>query len=494
MKMRKLLLIALGSLLLASCKQEEIVYDHELPQFEIRNDAILLEFIAPTGTAVDDEIFIYGAFNGMDENTVLTDIQWKLEKATQSDQKWGIYLYPKDFAKGKSLMDGFTFVSKKAGAERDIEGKPVSHTLDVTVGTRTNIWAERWASYFAGGDQTRHDGVVVYVFDESGFENLCLYLYGEVDNLNGTWPGMKPTGTETINGVEFTYFDLGEDNTGLSETFIFNDNGSNQLADYGPVVIEEDLYLHITADGNVVPYSSTEPKDEKDGARVYVLDGVGWGMSTTLYLYGEVNNLNGGWPGMKVKGTTTIGEYIYLYYDMGAANEGLKENLIFSQSGKDQLKDYTDYTIGEDLYLYISTAGVEKIEDPEHPGDKTWFDPSPSEASIDIYFYNATETVPLTHVYAYGSSEAFGGWPGTAFTQMDSLMVFGIKLYHFTVPCHKNDVFNLIVNDSKGSNDGGAQLNDYVISATEDENELYLKVSDDNLAPLEMTVKAPLKK
>ncbi|MBQ4380975.1 MAG: hypothetical protein II806_06820, partial [Bacteroidaceae bacterium] len=51
--------------LFSSCSdKEDIVFDHELQQFETRADRILLEFIAPFGTTPDEEIYIVGAFNG----------------------------------------------------------------------------------------------------------------------------------------------------------------------------------------------------------------------------------------------------------------------------------------------------------------------------------------------------------------------------------------------------------------------------------------------
>ena len=264
------------------CKSEDIIYDHELPQFEIRSNAILIELVAPVGTAVDDEIYIFGAFNGLDESNVTEHLQWKLEKAQESDKKWGIYLFPDDFVEGKSLAEGFSFVSKKAGGERNVNGLPVLHKDNPVVGTRTNIWADRWASYFSGADEEiQHNGYVVYVWDESGFDNLYLYMYGDVNDLNGGWPGMAPTGTETINDIEYTYFDIGEDNNGLSETLIFSNNGATQLKDYGPVVFNDNIFLHILADGTIEKVSESSMV-EHDGAVVYVLDGKGWGMNTSL--------------------------------------------------------------------------------------------------------------------------------------------------------------------------------------------------------------------
>ena len=497
---------ALVALLFAGCAPKDITYDHELPQFDIRSNAILLELIVPAGTASDDEIYVFGAFNGENETSAKDKLAWKMEKAAQSDMKWGIYLFPEDFVPGKTLADGFSFVSKKSGGERDVNGKPVEHKLDVTVGTRTNVWVDRWAAYFSSEDQpVEHDGFVIYVLDESGFSDLYLYMYGDVNDLNGAWPGMKPNGVENVNGVEYKYFDMGADNNGLNETLIFSDNGNNQLKDFGPVTFEGDnLFLHIKDDGTVekIDASSTI---EHDGPVVYVLDGKGWGMATTLYMWGDVNDLNGGWPGMTVDGTAKIGDYTYLYYDLGEKNVGLNESLIFSNNGATQLGDYPGnnemWTIGEDLYLYISSDGVTVITDPENPGDLEWFDPTAApreEATIDLWFYDSSDTLRFVvdsvsgdttyctpHVYAWGSSEIFGGWPGQSVTDMDSLAILGLQLRHTSVSCFVGDEFHLIVNNGNH----GIQLPDYSVKAETTKNEFYLKITDAGLAPLEITAK-----
>ena len=484
-------------LYVTSCKSEGIIYDHEQPQFETRTNAILIEFIAPTGTSVDDELFIFGAFNGLDETNATEHLKWKLEKAQNSDKKWGIYLFPDDFVGGKTLADGFSFVSKKAGGERDINGQPVTHTLDASVGARYNVWADRWASYFSGGDdKITHDGYVIYVLDESGFSGLTLYMYGDVNDLNGGWPGMKPTGKETISGTEYTYFDMGSDNAGLSETLIFSDNGSDQLKDFGPVTFEGDnLFLHIHEDGTIEKMDASATT-EHDGPVVYVLDGKDWGLSTTLYMWGDVNNLNGGWPGMTVTGITTFGEYTYLYYDLGAANVGLNESLILSNNGASQLGDFPGgdqlWTIGEDLYLYMGADGVTQIADPENPGDVVWFDPKAAqkeEALIDLYFFDATDSIVPAALYAWGSAEAFGGWPGKAFADMDTVAILGLPLLHTSITGHVGDTYHLIVN-GKDTLGVDVQLPDYDFTADETAVELYLKIADTGVTPLQITAKS----
>ena len=79
-------MMACIALLLVSCQPENIVFDHEQQQFEVKENAILIELIAPTGTSVDEEIYIIGAFNGMDEKTVIGNVLWQLEKAVNSDR------------------------------------------------------------------------------------------------------------------------------------------------------------------------------------------------------------------------------------------------------------------------------------------------------------------------------------------------------------------------------------------------------------------------
>lgn len=481
-------LLAIGCWLLAGC-QSTLEFDHEAAQFDLRDNAVLIELIAPTGTSVDDELYIFGAFNGLDESNATEQLKWKLEKARLSDAKWGIYVYPNTFVNGKTLADGFSFVSKKAGGERDINGQPVVHTINAEPGTRHNIWADRWASYFSGGDnKIQHNGYVVYVLDESGFADLHLYMYGDVNDLNGGWPGMKPTGTETLNGVEYTYFDMGKANNGLRETLIFSDNGENQLSDYGPVVFDDNIYLHIYADGTIEKIASSSTL-EHDGAVVYVLDGIGWGMNTTLYMWGDVNDLNGGWPGMKVGGTASFGDYTYLYFDMGKSNAGLAEHLIFSNGGASQLPDFEGYTLDKDIYLYLASGGVTEITDPAAPGDVEWINPSSEpkpDAVVDLYFYNATDTLALSAVYAWGSSEALGAWPGQAFILMDTVTILGLPLLHTTLSGKVDDGWSLIASDG-----ADLKLPDYGISATDSVVSYYLKIADDGITPLKVAAQVP---
>ena len=444
-----LTLLAVTGFMSSCSNKEDIVFDHERQQFETRADRILLEYIAPFGTTPKEEIYIVGEFNGGEE--AIGNPAYLLTKAEKSDVKWGIYLDPSTFVGGKTLSDGFAFYSKTQGKEYTINGEEAVHNDNPGVGTFTNIWGQRWEAYYwEGGEapEPEHDGFCVYVDDQTGWDVLTLYMWGDINNLNGDWPGMQVTGTWNHDGITWKYFDFGEENTGLNENLIFNNGGAGaQLKDFN-FTIDRNIYLRITADG--VEEISPEPSVKHDGFAVFVYDETGWD-ALTLYMWGDVNNLNGDWPGMEVTGEQTINGVTYKYFDMGEGNTGLSENLIFSNAGSSQLSDFA-YTIDHDVYLHITTSGVTEIDpstfQPGGGGGDTP-DPEPTVEKVIIAVKNSVGYAD-PHLYVWGDSEACGGWPGAA-----PVKVTDNGWYLFELPA--NGTYNLILNDNgNGQVDGPA--------------------------------------
>lgn len=344
--------------LLGSCdSKEEIVFDHELPQFELKQDAILLEVIMPQGTKADENIYIAGAFNGGEEAVGQTE--WQLEKAANSDVKWGIYLSPATFKNGKTLADGFYFVSDKQGIERTVKNEDASHVLNVGIGTRTNVMVSRWASYFdeEPGEED-HDGYVIYVEDNSSWEGLALYGWGDAEFAGG-WPGMQVTGTKTIGKVTYKYFDTGEANKGLNVNLIFNNNNGGKQFDGPNITLDRDFYFSITDTGceEVVPSTYT-------GFTVYVEDNTGWD-EIALYGWGDAE-FAGAWPGMQVTGTKTIKGVSYKFFDLGDEATGLNINLIFNNNNHGKQFDGPNITVDRDFYFRLSESNAEEV-DPDTP-------------------------------------------------------------------------------------------------------------------------------
>ena len=332
------LALLLFPFILGSCsKDEDIVFDHERQMFEIQDGKILLEVILPNGTNTSDEIYISGAFNGGDEVAVGNE-SFKLISTDLTTIKRAVYLDPSTFVDGKTLADGYHFVSKKSRQEVDLNGNDKWHYDNPGVNNWTNVTVARWAAYYdkpdEGGESdtdpdVEHDGYVVYVDDQTGWSALALYMWGDVNNLNGDWPGMQVTGTRKINGVVYKYFDMGEANTGLAENLIFNNNGGgSQLADFA-YTIDHNVYLRITADGveELEEPTPAEPEIVHTDGYILFVKNESSQADLALYAWGDAEAF-GGWPGKLPDGTMTIGGVEYVYFNIGEANTGLTLNFI----------------------------------------------------------------------------------------------------------------------------------------------------------------------
>ena len=445
-----LTLLAVTGFMSSCSSDKDIVFDHERQQFETRADRILLEYIAPFGTTPKEEIYIIGDFNGGEE--AIGNEAYLLTKAEKSDAKWGIYLDPSTFIGGKTLADGFSFYSKTQGKEYTITGEEAIHFDNPAVGTFTNVWGQRWEAYYwEGGEapEPEHDGFCVYVDDQTGWDALTLYMWGDINNLNGDWPGMQVTGTWNHDGVTWKYFDFGEENTGLNENLIFNNGGAGvQLADFN-FTIERNIYLRITANG--VEEISPEPAVKHDGYALFVLNQSSQ-TELALYAWGDAEAF-GGWPGMQPTGTQVINGNEYIYFDMGQANTGLNLNLIPNNNNGGVQGEGGDlnFTIDHDIYLRIFDGGYEIIDKDYQPGDTPGPGPEP-EPTVEKVIIAVKNSVGYAEprLYVWGDSEACGSWPGAA-----PVKTTDNGWYLFELPA--NGTFNLILNDNgNGQVDGPA--------------------------------------
>ena len=437
-----LTVLALMGLVSSCSDKDDIVFDHERQQFETRADRILLEFIAPFGTTADEEIYIVGAFNG--DSAAIGNEMWLAQKAPKSDVKWGIYLDPNTFETGKNLANGFRFYSVTQGMEYTIGGELAQHMDNPGVGTFTNIWGQRWESYYRSGsdeeeEEVDHDGFVVYVDDQTGWDDLTLYMWGDVNDLNGGWPGMSVTGTVKKGGITWKYFDMGAANTALAENLIFNNGGNGvQLADFA-FTIDRNIYLRVTAEG--VEEVELEPTVKHDGFALFILNESSQ-TDLALYAWGDAEAF-GGWPGMPATGTQTINGLTYTYFDLGESNTGLNLNLIPNNNGGGVQWEGGDlnFTIDHDIYLRIFDGGYEVIsKDYQGGGNTPGPDPQPVGETVIIAVKNSVGFAN-PHLYVWGDSEACGEWPGAA---PKATTANGWCL--FELPA--GGTFNLILNDN----------------------------------------------
>lgn len=443
-----LIVLPLIAMLGGCSDNDEIVFDHENPQFEIKENAILLEVIMPVGSILTHEYYITGDFNGGEE--AIGNPEWKLENAPTNSMKWGIYLLPSTFRDGKTLADGFTFYSTERGKELSALGEEVVHTLDVGVGTRTNVWVTRWEKT---GEEPR-ENVRIYVDDQTEWDALAMHYWGSIESegVTGTdWPGLQPAGIETISGVDYTYFDLPKELNGKTINTIFNNNGAGKQFDaMFDLKVEADVYVSITAGG----FELIDPNDLYNGFTVYVEDNSGW-PALALYAWGDVEPA--GWPGLQPTGTKIIDGVIFTYFRWGEENNGKTVNLIFNNNGGGEQFDATSgFVIDRDLYLRITNNGFENIE------------PAAPFKGHYIYVDNQTGWEGLALHY-WGDGVTGTDWPGLS--PAGTKDINGIAYTYFQLPEELNDKdINTIFNNAGA----GEQIDGSYIKMDKDH---YFKVT-----------------
>lgn len=302
---------------------------------------------------------------------------------------------------------------------------------------------------FNPADIIQHDGYTIFVHDTSGWDELWLYMWGTVNNLNGSWPGMPATGTQVINGVTYTYFDLGEANCdgSLSEHLILN-NGDNgkQVDDVVVFNLDRDVYLDFNGQkaveiedpstfvpGDVEPEPEPDPDPEPtpdaETYYIYVLDETGWD-AFNVYAWGGEESF-GGWPGAAAEETISLGGKSFYVFEI--SGYGQDENLIFNNGNGTQLPDYKIVCNG-DFYLTVTAEGVTQID--------------PVEAdNVKIYIEDKTGWDAL-YVYSWGKTEAFGKWPGAEASE--TATVDGVT-YKVLTAVGNPYVNNVIFNNNNGT-------------------------------------------
>lgn len=473
--LNRLLALPLMAVAFVGCTNEVLTFEHEKPQFETRADAILLEVILPSSSSANDQFYIVGDFNGGQE-AVVGNAEWQLSKASTDVAKWGIYLDPSKFVAGKTLADGFTFYSEAQGQERSARNEPVTHTLDVAVGSRTNVWINQWETFF--GERPR-DWSRVYLYNQRGWEEIALYCWGDgLSDPFGGWPGMQPSGTETVNGLEFTYFDIDKSLDGLILNLIPNNNGGGEQVEDESVsgwTVEGDLYVALTATGGVVmdPDNLVAPYK---GHKVYIDDQSGWG-DLALFAWHNYSPVDAGYPGWQVSGTEIINDVEYKYFMLPETLNDHAFSLVFNNNvpadspDKKEVQGPAMEKFSEDVYYKLSESGFEVA--------------NPYGIERKIYVDNLIDWEAVALHY-WGDGVAGTAWPGLQPSGAEE--IGGVSYIVFTLPGELDGkAINFILNN----NNNGVQLAAYPISPVNRDYHFRIPANPVNnvTAPEPVTVK-----
>ena len=459
----------------ACAPKEEIEFAHEAQAFDTRSDRILVEAILPQATAADDEVYIIGAFNGGE--AAVGNSAYRLTRSVAIPAKWGVYVDPAAFLGGKTLADGFTFYNVQQGIERGPKNEDVLHTLTIGTGEWANVYADKWAKYFAPPEKPddialpEHDGVRVYIIDQTGWDAIALYQWGDVNNFGGSWPGAQVSGTWTCKGVEYKYFEYGDDIFGLGQNLIFNNNDNGtQLKDYF-VTFEDgvkDYFFLVTADGvevapNPTEGGSSDPRDAMTEASPW---GVIGSIASTGNSWGadEPMLTDGTWHVCLNLALTASDEFKFRKdadwgVNFGGTFEAVGESFAVTQDGANikVLEDGTyDLFLNPDAAIVIIVNAGDPVTLPS--GGDTPPEPPVEvvEDPVTIYVQDASGWEDL-YLYMWGDKELCGAWPGAAVTETEK---FGSVFYKkIVVDDAEGRAENLIFN-----NNAGTQTDSYAVT------------------------------
>ena len=451
--------------LAASCvPKEEIEFNHEQRAFDTRSNMILVEGIMPQASTAGEEIYIIGDFNGGE--AAIGNPDYLMTHSEAITAKWGVYLDPSRFQGGKTLADGFTFYSVQQGLERGPKNEDVLHKLTIGPGEWANVYVDKWAKYFAPPENPdeivlpEHDGVRVYIIDQTGWDAIALYQWGDVNNLGGSWPGMQVTGTWTCKGQEYKYFEYGDEIFGLGQNLIFNNNDNGaQLKDYNIHFDEgvQDYFLLVTADGvseapNPTEGGSLDPRSAMTETSPWSIIG---SIASTGNSWGadEPMVTDGTWHACLGLALTASDEFKFRKdadwgVNFGGTFVALGEAFEVKQDGAN-IKVAEDGTY--DLFLNPETAQVIIV----NQGDPITFPTEPVEPPVEedkepvqVYVQDLTGWEAL-NLYMWGDKELCGGWPGLAPAEK-TVKIGTVNYKVFTVADALGRSENLIFNGDGG--------------------------------------------
>ena len=280
----------------------------------------------------------------------------------------------------------------------------------------------------------------IYVIDETGWDQLALYAWGDVE-LFGGWPGATPADEVSWNGVTYKHFTFLSTDAGKEENLIFNNNNNgSQLGDLN-VKMEDKMFIRITAEGAERIEAAELP------AYIYIKNNTGWD-EIALYAWGDVE-LFGGWPGATPVGQVVVNDVEFTAFAFGDSNIGKTVHLIFNNNNNGVQFDGPEVTLTEELFLNVTADGATVIDKPKAI---TW---------VDFYVQDQTDWDAIA-VYAWGDVEVFGGWPG--FTPTETVTFEGVPYKHFRFD---SDYLGSAEHFIFNNNGGGTQLPDFDVTLAE---------------------------
>jgi|GEM_PF-125106 len=210
------------------------------------------------------------------------------------------------------------------------------------------------ANYDVVNEDVAPKRVTFFVDDQTGWDAIALYMWGDVNDLGGGWPGLQVCGTVSVDGIDYKVF-IVENADGLNENLIFNNNNNGiELASFPLTLDKTEFYFTVTDSGVTL-------KDPSQSAVFFVNDQTGWTEGLALYMWGEAEAA-GGWPGAVAPASTVKVGNVDAKVLVVNNVIGKKENLIFNNANNGKQFDaFNDFTVSQGTYFFKVSDGTVKL-------------------------------------------------------------------------------------------------------------------------------------
>ena len=288
-------------------------------------------------------------------------------------------------------------------------------------------------------------GYNLYVQDATSWPgNLFVHLW--TDGYNTEWPGLSVAATEEIDGVTYKVFNLPGEVNGKTISFIAHsdENDEANRVQVENVEVSGSIAYKLTASGAEAVTAPADP------ARIFLTDERHWPGNLYIHMWND-SGVSTEWPGVSGEMVNFNGTN-YLMFTAPRNLSGQTVNaIIHSDENDGENRIETSLKLDKDRFYLLGT--------------QTIFDEALEYNPSSLYVRDEMGWGENLHLYAWGTSEIFGGWAGAVANA--TVSVGGYKWARFDIAAadaHKEA--NLIFNNGNGGD--GNQFDAAKIETGED--------------------------
>ena len=288
-------------------------------------------------------------------------------------------------------------------------------------------------------------GYRLYIQDATSWPgNLFVHLW--TDGYGTDWPGLAVSATEEIDGVTYKVFALPGEVNGKTISFIAHsdENDGENRVQVDNVEVSGSIAYKLTAGAAEAITGITDP------ARIFLTDERHWPGNLYIHMWNDSGDATD-WPGVSGEMVNFNGTNYLMFTAPRKLSGQTVHAIIHSDENDGENRIETTLRLDKDRFYLLGTTTI--------------FDEALEYNPSSLYVRDEMGWGENLHLYAWGTSEIFGGWAGAVANE--TVSIGGYKWARFDIAvadAHKEA--NLIFNNGNGGD--GNQFDAAKIETGED--------------------------